>query len=91
MTALRAPVRPVVAVLPGRGWCAPCAAAGLQREAVDPRAGSVCRDHLRRLPPRPALPGQPVLFDVERVSRLLQAEYPTGGAGGVFAVRGRRS
>jgi hypothetical protein len=78
MTALQAPVRPVVAILPGPGWCTPCAAAGERRPAADPYRGSACRDHLRLLPARPPLPGQPTLFDVERVSRLLQAEYPTG-------------
>jgi hypothetical protein len=78
MTALQAPVRPVVAVLPGPGWCTPCAVAGVSRPAADPRSGRACRDHMRRLPPRPPLPGQPALFDAERVSRLLQAEYETG-------------
>jgi hypothetical protein len=78
MTAPQAPVRPVVAVLPSPGWCTRCAAAGEQRPAADPRAGTVCRDHLRLLPPRPVLAGQLLLVDVERVARLLQAEYATG-------------
>ena len=78
MTALQAPGRPIVAVLPGPGWCMPCAAAGERRPAADPRTGAACRDHLRLLPARPPLPAQPALFDVERVSWLLQAEYPTG-------------
>jgi hypothetical protein len=78
VTALREPVLPVVAVLPSAGWCTPCAAAGERREAADPRSGSVCRDHLRLLPPRPPLPGQLALVDVDRVPRLLQAGYETG-------------
>jgi hypothetical protein len=76
VTAL--PVLPVVAVLPSLGWCTPCAAAGERREAVDPRSGSVCRDHLRLLPPRPALPGQLALVDVHRVPRWLKPGYETG-------------
>ncbi|GAB1646908.1 hypothetical protein KRMM14A1259_73310 [Krasilnikovia sp. MM14-A1259] len=73
-----ATVRTVPAALQGIGWCVPCYAAGLQVPAVDPVAGSACRTHVRLLAPRPVLPGQLSMLDVDPVPPSLRALYDTG-------------
>ncbi|WP_242625391.1 hypothetical protein [Krasilnikovia cinnamomea] len=45
---------------------------------MDPVAGSACRTHVRLLAPRPVLPGQLSMLDVDPVPPSLRAPYDTG-------------